>query len=117
MVVPLESQAATPSLTSTNCANPFPETVFPGSDVGVEVVGSIGAVEVGGGMSVDGTVDVVGEKLVDGAVDVVELGLSEGTRIDVSIEASTVWQLDPWHSWRVTTTSGTSWYSCSSGIS
>ena len=64
--------------------------MFPGSDVGIEVVESIGVVEVGGGMSVDGMVDVVGEKLVDGAVDVVELGLSEGTRIDVSTEASTV---------------------------
>ena len=113
----MESQAATPLLTSTNCANPFPGTVLPGSDVGIEVVESIGVVEVGGGISVDGMVDVVGEKLVDGAVDVVELGLSAGTRIDVSTEVSTVWQLDPRHSWSVTTTSGTSWCSCSSGTS
>ena len=52
--------------------------LFPDSDAGIEVVGNVGAV-VG-----------VGAAPIDGAVVVVELPLWEGTRIDVSTEASTV---------------------------
>ena len=60
---------------------------------------------------------VEGTLVVDGAVRSVDWSVDEGTRMDVSTEVSTVWQLDPWHSSRVTMTSGTSWCSCSSGIS
>ena len=78
IVVNVDSQAANPSSTSSNPAKPLDEILFPDSDAGIEVVGNVGAV-----------VDV-GVALIDGAVEVVELPLWEGTRIDVSTEASTV---------------------------
>ena len=68
--------------------------LFPDSDAGIEVVGNVGAVVGVGAAPIDGAVEVVVdgavEVVVDGAVEVVELPLWEGTRIDVSTEASTV---------------------------
>jgi hypothetical protein len=78
IVVKVDIQAANPSSTSTNSAKPLEKILFPDSDAGIEVVGNVDAV-VG-----------VGAAPIDGAVVVVELPLWEGTRIDVSTEASTV---------------------------
>ena len=56
-------------------------------------------------------------QLMEGYGETVVVGAELVRRIDVSILVSISSQMGPLHSWSVTTTSGTSWYSCSIRIS